>query len=102
MQPGAVFGVVLPQGLLHSKDGASLRNLLTEDFEINEICLLPDKVFASDMESVVILGRRSQREKQNRGSVLYRRVREQNIESFKQSYKATYDSQVRATRFYKC
>ena len=99
MQPGAVFGVVLPQGLLHSKDGASLRNLLTEDFEINEICLLPDKVFASDMESVVILGRRSQREKQNRGPVLYRRVREQNIESFKQSYKATYDSQVRATRF---
>ena len=99
MQPGAVFGVVLPQGLLHSKDGVSLRKLLKENFEINEICLLPDKVFTSDMESVVILGRRLQREKQNRGPILYRRVREPDIESFKQSYKATYDSQVRATRF---
>ncbi len=99
MQPGAVFGVVLPQGLLHSKDGASLRNLLTEDFEINEICLLPDKVFASDMESVVILGRRSQREKQNRGPILYRRVREQNVEDFRRSYEATYESHVQVSRF---
>ena len=99
MQPGAVFGVVLPQGLLHSKDGASLRNLLTEDFEINEICLLPDKVFASDMESVVILGRRSQREKQNRGPILYRRVREKNVEDFRRSYEATYESHVQVSRF---
>ena len=99
MQPGAVFGVVLPQGLLHSKDGASLRNLLTEDFEINEICLLPDKVFASDMESVVILGRRSQREKQNRGPILYRRVREPNIEDFRRSYEATHESHVQVSRF---
>ena len=99
MQPRAVFGAVLPQGLLHSKDAASLRQLLTENFEINEICLLPDKVFTSDMESVVILGRRLQHEKQNQGPILYRRVREPDIESFRQSYKATYDSQVRATRF---
>ena len=99
MQPEAVFGVVLPQGLLHSRDAASLRQILTENFEINEICLLPDKVFTSDMESVVILGRRLRREKQNRGHILYRRVREPDIESFKQSYRATYDSQVRATRF---
>lgn len=99
MQPGAVFGTVLPQGLLQSRDAASLRQLLTENFEINEICLLPDKVFTSAMESVVILGRRLQHEKQNRGPILYRRVREPDIESFRQSYKATYDSQVRATRF---
>lgn len=99
MKPGAVFGAVLPQGLLHSNDTASLRQLLTENFEINEICLLPDKVFTSDMESVVILGRRLQHEKQNRGPILYRRVREQNIEGFRRSYEATYENRVQVSRF---
>ncbi len=99
MQPGAVFGVVLPQGLLHSKNAASLRQLLTENFEINEICLLPDKVFTSDMESVVILGRRLQSKKRNRSPILYRRVREQNIEDFKRSYEATHESHVQVSRF---
>lgn len=99
MQPGAVFGTVLPQGLLHSKNTSSLRQLLTENFEINEICLLPDKVFTSDMESVVILGRRLKHEKQNRGPILYRRVREQNIEDFRRSYEATYESHVQVSRF---
>lgn len=99
MKPGAVFGAVLPQGLLHSKDTASLRQLLTENFEINEICLLPDKVFTSDMESVVILGRRLQHEKQNRGPILYRRVREQNVEDFRRSYEATSESHIQVSRF---
>ena len=99
MQSGAVFGVVLPQGLLHSKDGVSLRKLLKENFEINEICLLPDKVFTSDMESVVILGRRLQSEKQNQGSILYRRVREQNIEAFRRSYEATSENHIQVSRF---
>ena len=99
MQPGAVFGVVLPQGLLHSKDATSLRQLLATHFDIREICLMPDKVFTSDMESVVILGRRLQREKQNLSSILYRRVREQNIEDFRNSYKATSENRVQVSRF---
>ena len=99
MQPEAVFGAVLPQGLLHGKNAASLRRLLIENFEINEICLLPDKVFTSDMESVVILGRRLKHEKQNRGPILYRRVREQNIEDFRNSYKATSENRVQVSRF---
>ena len=99
MKPRAVFGAVLPQGLLHSKDTASLRQLLTESFEINEICLLPDKVFTSDMESVIILGRRLQHEKQNRGPILYRRVREQNVEDFRRSYEATSESHIQVSRF---
>ena len=99
MQPGAVFGVILPQGLLHSKDSTSLRQLLATCFEISEICLLPDKVFTSDMESVVILGRRLQSEKQNRDPILYRRVRGQNVEDFRRSYEATHESHVRVSRF---
>lgn len=99
MQPGAVFGLVLPQGLLHSNDAASLRQLLTEKFEINEICLLPDKIFTSDIESVVILGRRLKREKQNRGPILYRRVREQNVKDFRRSYEATSENHIQVSRF---
>ncbi len=99
MQPGAVFGVILPQGLLHNKDGVSLRQLLTENFEIKELCLLPDKVFTSSMESIVILGRRLQREKQNQSPILYRRVREPDIEIFRRSYEATHESHVQVSRF---
>ena len=99
MQSGAVFGMIVPQGLLHGKNAASLRQFLTTDFEIGEICLLPDKVFTSDAESAVLLGRRLQSRQQNLHSVLYRGVREQNIEDFKRSYEATYESHVQASRF---
>lgn len=100
MQPGAVFGIILPQGLLHDKNAASLRQFLVTNFEIREICLLPDKVFTfSSAESVVLLGRRTQPGQQNRISVFYRRVREPDVESFKQSYGATYDRKVQLSRF---
>ena len=99
MQARSVFGVVLPQGLLSSQNATPLRQLLATNFELSEICLLPDKVFTSDAESVVILGRRLQPGQQNRNSILYRRVRESGIEAFKRSYEATYNSHVHASRF---
>ena len=99
MQPGAVFGMIVPQGLLYSSNTTSLRQLLATDFEIGEICLLPDKVFTSDAESAVLLGRRLQSGQQNQRSVLYRRVRESNIEDFKRSYEPTYESHVQVSRF---
>ena len=99
MQPGAVFGMIVPQGLLYSSNTTSLRQLLATDFEIGEICLLPDKVFTSDAESAVLLGRRVQPGQQNQRSVLYRRVRESNIEDFKRSYAPTYESHVQVSQF---
>src|SRR5207244_7846673 len=58
LHPGAVFGVVIPQGLLQSKNTSDLRALLAREFEIAEICLLPDKIFTfSDMESAILLER---------------------------------------------
>ena len=99
MQAGSVFGVVLPRGLLSSRNAEPLRQFLATKFELSEICLLPDKVFTSDAESVVILGRRLQPGQQNRNSILYRRVRESGIEAFKRSYEATYNSHVHASRF---
>lgn len=101
MQAGSVFGVVLPRGLLSSRNAEPLRQFLATNFELGEICLLPDKVFTSDAESVVILGRRLQPGQQNRSSILYRRVRESGIENFKRSYEATSDSHVQASRFSK-
>lgn len=90
MKSGAVFGVVLPQGLLHSKNAADLRRVIATDFEIGEICLFPDKIFAfSDAESAVILGRRLDSAKQSSKVVLYRHVREADVEKFKRSYEVT-------------
>ncbi len=100
IQPGAVFGIILPQGLLYSQNAASLRQFLATNFEISEICLLPDKVFTfSEAESTVLLGRRLQPGQQHQGSVLYRRVREPDVENFKQSYGATYNFKVQLSRF---
>ncbi len=100
MQPGAVFGVVLPQGLLHDKNAASLRQFLVTNFEMREICLLPDKVFTfSGAESTVLLGRRLQPGRRNRSPILYRQVREPDIENFKKTYEATWDSEVQSSRF---
>lgn len=99
MQTGSVFGVVLPQSLLSSQNATPLRQLLATSFELSEICLLPDKVFTSDAESVVILGRRLQPGQQNHSSILYRRVHESGIENFKRFYEATFDSHIQTSRF---
>lgn len=56
---GGVFGVVLPQTVLHSDNARDLREFLGMECELREICLFPDKVFSfSDAESAVLVGRR--------------------------------------------
>ena len=92
LQPGAALGVVLPQGVLHSKNATSLRRFLATNFEIGEICLFPDKVFTfSDAESAVILARRLPPRQQRAQSVAYRRVRESDVEDFKRTFQVTTD-----------
>jgi type I restriction-modification system DNA methylase subunit len=99
LRPGAVFGVVIPQGFLHSDDAASFRAFIAREFELGEICLFPDKIFTfSDMESAILVGRRVT--KSNKATSLrYRRVREHDIERFKQSYTATTEQWVAQRRF---
>jgi|SRR5262245_3038347 len=100
LKAGAVFGVVLPQGILHSENAASLRRFLITNFEISEICLFPDKVFTfSDAESALILGRRLQSGQQNTRTILYRRVREPDVSDFRQAYKATQAYEVEPSQF---
>lgn len=79
---GGVFGVVVPQTILHSANARALREFLVRHCEVKDICLFPDKVFAfSDAESATIVGRRK------RGAapytIRYRRVRERELSLFR-------------------
>src|SRR4029453_12665453 len=97
---GAVFGVVIPQGLLQSKNTSDLRALIAREFEIAEICLFPDKIFTfSDMESAILLGRTLSHLGRVVGKVRYRRVREPDTERFKRFYTATTERWFPQTRF---
>lgn len=89
LRPGGVFGFVVPQGLLHSKNADTLRKQICEGFEISEICLFPDRVFSfSDAESAVIIGRRTTSPCRGR-LTSYRRVREPDMDRFKLDYAVT-------------
>ena len=77
-----VFGIVMPQTILHSTQGKEMRRKLLTEYDISEITLFADKVFNyGEPETAVILGRRVGAEKKL-GSVLYRRVREEQIETY--------------------
>jgi hypothetical protein len=98
MPAGSVVGVILPRGFLNRGDVTPLRKMLVEDFEIGEVCTLPDNVFASaDHESAVILGRKRTR-KVIVGSTKYVRVRERTLDRFRQCYSAPTEV-IRQDRF---
>lgn len=100
MRPGAVFGIVIPQGLLQNKNSSNLRALMLRECEIAEICLFPDKIFTfSDMESAILLGRKLSQPGKAAGNVRYRRVREPDVERFRRSYTATTERWLPQTRF---
>jgi hypothetical protein len=89
LRVGGVFGFVVPQGFLHSSNAADVRSLICHDFEIQEICLFPDRVFSfSDAECAVMLGRRVSFPP-SRHSVSCRRVREADIKRFQMDFQVT-------------
>ncbi len=88
IQPGAVFGFVLPQTFLRSKQGTSLRRTLLSDFEIAEISLFADKVFKyGELESAVLVGRRLTLGRSQPPSLLFQRVREGQVGEFSHTYR---------------
>jgi hypothetical protein len=98
LREGAVFGLVLPQSFLHNRNARDARKMVLNQFELREICLFPDKVFSfSDVESVVLLGRR--KAEVSSGSVRYRRIRERGLDVFRSCYAASSTSVVPQTRF---
>lgn len=100
LRPGAVFGVVVPQGLLHTASAEDLRSTLVEGYEIAEVTVLPDNVFAhSEAESALLLGRKVGRAARSRGTVRYLRVREPDRERFADSYAVSVEQRVPQERF---
>jgi len=98
LAPGGVFGFVVPQGILHGKGATDLRALICRDFEIEELCLFPDKVFAfSDAESAIILGRRLESPSPSH-NVSFRRVREDGMDRFRLDYEVTTRQSVLQSR----
>ena len=95
---GGVFGVVLPQSVLHSANARGLREFLVNECELREVSLFPDKVFSfSDAESTVLVGRRKLVGGQN--EVRYRRIRERDIDRFRSDYTASTTRTVCQSRF---
>ncbi|MEX2176704.1 MAG: N-6 DNA methylase [Pirellulaceae bacterium] len=100
LQPGSVFGVVVPQSLLHGTFAQDLRRYLIEHFELREVSLFPDKVFSfSDAESAVLLGRRLPEGSRNRMTLRYRRIRERQMPRFRETYDAPNSRIVEQSRF---
>lgn len=82
---GGVFGIVMPQTILHSTQGKELRRKLLDEYDISAITLFADKVFKyGEPETAVILGRRVGIAKKP-GQTQYRRVREDQIETYKKT-----------------
>jgi hypothetical protein len=97
---GGVFGVVVPQSLLHESNSSSFRKLLVEQFEFQELCLFPDKVFNfADQESAVLIGRKHPPASPVSARVRYRRVRERQMDLFRKSYDVTSEVNVSQRRF---
>ncbi len=96
---GGVFGVVVPQGTLHSSEASELRELLVGKFEIAEIALFADNLFEkSDHETAVILGRRK-KPRVTSPAIRYRRVREKGMDAFRERFAFSSEQAVRQVRF---
>lgn len=100
LAPTAVFGVIMPQGVLHSTQARELRELLLRDFDVREVCLFADKVFEEgEAETVVILGRKRPVGAMPLATITYRRVRENSIKEFAKSYVPDSENVVPVTDF---
>jgi type I restriction-modification system DNA methylase subunit len=96
---GGVFGLVVPQGVLHDKESKPVRERLLADFELAEISVFADNLFEhSDHETAVLIGRRAEMAAA-RARPLYRRVREQGMEGFKHRLELSSEQTVSQRRF---
>lgn len=97
---GGVFGFVLPQTCLRSKQAVEVRKTLLRDYEIDEISLFADKVFRyGESESAVVIGRRLRRGASKQFTIRYQRIREGQIAQFSQTCQPGESGVVQSTRF---
>ena len=96
---GACFGVVVPQGFLHSREGTAVRRTILAEFELSEIDVFEDNLFEKgEHEIAVLLGRRRTR---NRAShrLWFRRVRNVTVEAFRDRFAFSSEESVDISRF---
>lgn len=98
LQPGAVFGFVLPINELTGSASTATRKQLLAECELKEISVFPDKMFKfASVETGIILGRKREAK---RGAVTpgirFRRVRESKMTDFKERYDDSWGDMVDA------
>lgn len=92
---GAVFGFVLPQGTLYDREAKQLRKDLLESCEVAEISLFEDKLFSvADHETCILLGRRKSGAARL-SKVMYRRVRNRDMDDFKAALHFTREDRLK-------
>ncbi len=96
MQPGTAFGFVLPSTVLTGKKWEPARRRLLADCEIREIAVFPDEMFRfASVETGILIGRKHEaRQAGKSASIFFRRIREDDIEGFKQDYDDTWHDDI--------
>ena len=99
LREGACFGVVVPQGFLRSKEAATIRRTILSDFELSEVDVFEDKLFANaEHEAAVLLGRRQKRASIS-GKFWFRRVRNPGVDAFRDRLAFSSEDRVDVSRF---
>lgn len=95
---GALIGLVLPRSFLDSIAYKEERKFLLNNFEINAITTLPDKIFLySEAETVIVSARK--RKPQKSRSFPYTEVRNEHREVFKTKFGFTWREKVPQSYF---
>lgn len=99
MSPGACFGVVVPLSLLHNREATELRKTILSDFELSEIAVFEDKLFAKgDHEAAILMGRRKTGGAKA-ASFWFRRVTNREMPGFRERFAFSSEQQVDVARF---
>ncbi len=99
LPPGGVFGVVMPQGVLHDKESHPVRKFLLKECELSEIAVFADNLFEqADHEVAVLMGQRRSTTP-GKGTLMCRRVREPGMAAFKERLAFSSEETVELARF---
>jgi len=83
---GGVFGIVMPQTVLRSRQAKELRQRLFDEYEISDITLFADKVFrVGEPEIAVLLGKRTGQRSSKHHTIRCRRVREDRVDAYRRT-----------------
>jgi hypothetical protein len=96
LQPGTVFGFVLPVNELTGSACDAVRRQLLRECEIKEISVFSDGMFRfASVETGIVLGRKHETKRAIAPRhIRFRRVRETRREDFREHYFASWDSSV--------